>query len=139
MFGYIILYYIYRITYSTLHTPHLVKTKYRVMIRKISSLREGFYDILRLNKMFDFGTRPLQKRGPTLSLNLPRVWARSEGVDRGDLIQILMTDEGFLLLAPANRLEIMKSGIPGEGKQAPTSTPTPGPGRRPQTEAMPGD
>ncbi len=88
--------------------------------------------------MFDFGCRTLQKRQSTISVNLPIAWGRSEGLDRGDLVKILLTDDGCLLIVPAYKFAL-ENKVPGAGKQAPTSTPTPGPEHQPQAEVMPGE
>lgn len=74
--------------------------------------------------MFDFGYRTLQKRQSTISVNLPIAWGRSEGLDRGDLVRILLTDDGCLLIVPAYRFAL-ENKVPGEGKQAPNFRPYP--------------
>jgi hypothetical protein len=88
--------------------------------------------------MFDFGYRTLQKRQSTISVNLPIAWGRSEGLDRGDLVRILLTDDGCLLIVPAYRFAL-ENKVPGRVSKRQTSTPTPGPGHRPRIEVMPGE
>lgn len=85
--------------------------------------------------MIDFGIRPLQGRKSSLYVNIPVVWSRSTGAEKGDLIRILMSEDGYLVIG----LAYQENKSLGKGKQAPTSTLLPrSPAPHPE-EAMPGE
>ena len=53
--------------------------------------------------MFDFGKRRIVGMHYTRYIALPKAWLKNCGLEKGDFVQVLLRDDGSLLIRPARK------------------------------------